>query len=260
MAQLNGIGFEWTISEGTGLNEKGWQHKFQLLSAFQREHGHCRVPGTLEINSVKLGQWVNAQRQYYKNRTAEKTGKGARITDERIAQLNGIGFEWTICERTGLNEKGWQHKFQLLCAFQREHGHCRVPQKLAVCSVNLGTWVNTQRQFYKNRTVGKTDKGARITDERIAQLNEIGFEWTISDGPCVYDEVWQRNFQLLCEFQLEHGHCRVPQSFAICSVKLGQWVTRQRQFYRNRMAEKTDAGASITEECIAQLNEIGFEW
>ena len=37
----------------------------------------------------------------------------------------------------------WQHRFTELLAFQREKGHCLVPQR---CKENpqLGTWVHTQ--------------------------------------------------------------------------------------------------------------------
>ena len=93
------------------------------------------------------------------------------IKAERIARLNSIGFEW--CVRT---LGGWQRKFELLCAFQREHGHCRVPQSLVINSETLGDWVNHQRRYYRNRMEG--NRGDKcITDERIEQLNFIGFDW-----------------------------------------------------------------------------------
>ena len=93
----------------------------------------------------------------------------ASTSEERIAQLNAIGFEWTInplAIRTGT----WHVKFERLCDYQREYGHCRVPQGFVVESVQLGSWVSNQRQRYKNFRNGNSD-------ERIAELNAIGFEW-----------------------------------------------------------------------------------
>jgi hypothetical protein len=211
IAQLNAIGFEWSIYEGTGL--KGWHDKFQLLCAFQHEHGHCRVPHSFLVDSDNLGHWVNHQKEYYRNHLAGKIGKHASITEERIALLNGIGFEWSIREGTGLDEKGWQRKFQLLCAFQREHGHCRVPKEFVIDSEQLGHWVHNQRNQYKNYMLGKTGTGASITSERISQLYGIGFEWKIKEGIDLDEKEWQH-----FAFQREHGHCRVPQKLEVVSV------------------------------------------
>lgn len=45
----------------------------------------------------------------------------------------------------------WQPKFELLCEFQRKHGHCQVPQRLVTeSSVKLGQWVKSQRVIYRN--------------------------------------------------------------------------------------------------------------
>ena len=72
--------FEWNVTEVA----EGWQRKFQLLCAFQRDKGHCRVPKNLVVDSVKLGQWVSSQRQYYKKRMEEKTGANTAITEEAV--------------------------------------------------------------------------------------------------------------------------------------------------------------------------------
>ena len=64
--------FEWNVTEVA----EGWQRKFQLLCAFQRDKGHCRVPKNLVVDSVKLGQWVSSQRRYYRNRIG---GRPVRI-------------------------------------------------------------------------------------------------------------------------------------------------------------------------------------
>ena len=102
IAQLNAIGFEWKVR-----NSGKWEDKFNCLRAFQREHGHCRVPKSFMVESVKLGIWVHAQRQHYHNFMIDKTS--ALISDERIAQLNAIGFEWKV-----INTAAWQDKLKCL--------------------------------------------------------------------------------------------------------------------------------------------------
>ena len=260
IAQLNAIGFEWNAT-GTNLTEdESWQQMFQRVCHFKSHNGHCRVPKHFIVDSIKLGGWVKRQREYYKCHMAGKTGHGASITEERIAQLNGIGFEWKLRDQ-GPDSKLWNSNYQLLCAFQREHGHCRVPQRSSSTGLplKLGKWVKDQRHLYKNHRLGKTGHRAAITPERMERLNAIGFEWKLRDyGPeC---RKWQNNYELLCEFQREHGHCRVPQRLTYKSVTLGRWVKDQRNFYKKHMEGQRGHGASITEERIAQLNEIGFEW
>ena len=47
------------------------------------------------VDSVRLGRWVRDQRVCYKNLMNGAKGAGASlINDERIAQLNLIGFDW----------------------------------------------------------------------------------------------------------------------------------------------------------------------
>ena len=124
------------------------------------------------VESVQLGVWVSQQRQLYKDFRNGRTS--ASISDERIAELNAIGFDWKPMELSTITGR-WREKFDRLCDFQREYRHCRVPQRFVVESVQLGLWVSKQRQLYKDFRNGKTS--ASISDERIAELNAIGFEW-----------------------------------------------------------------------------------
>ena len=237
-----------TLKQKTDINHE-WKRKMDLLCTFKGENGHCRVPKSYVVDSVQLGEWVKRQRRCYKDSTSKKKGKGRSITAERIAQLNAIGFEWTVDKADD-----WQQKFELLQAFQREHGHCRVSQMLVVDAVNLGSWVSQQRYLYNCYADGKIKGvGALLTEDRIDQLNSLGFEWKFDK-----DKVWQQKFDLLCDFQRKTGHCQVPQNMVVDSVRLGEWVSCQRVSYKNYSEGKT--GHSITEEHIRQLNTIGFGW
>lgn len=236
-----------------------WNRKFELLCAFRRENGHCRVPCSFEVEAVKLGHWVHDQRAFYK-----KFMKGhgqAAITQDRIDQLNSIGFEWSL-KKGGrpLEEASWNHKFELLRAFADQHGHCRVPQDFEVESVKLGLWAGRQRFYHSNFKKGEGK--ACITQERINLLNSIGFEWSLDAprGITWLDSEWNHRFQLLLKFWYMNGHCRVPQHFKDDSVKLGQWVPLQRMHYRDLMKGQHIASLPITQERIDKLNSIAFEW
>ena len=103
-----------------------WKRNFDLLSTFQREYGHCRIPLKLVVGSVRLGVWVEKQRHNYKNYEAGTKGTTSTVFSEECSSLlNAIGFEWEQKD-PNVNSDSWQDKFERLCSFQREHGHCRV--------------------------------------------------------------------------------------------------------------------------------------
>lgn len=94
------------------------------------------------------------------------------------------------------NSDTWQNKYKLLCAFLRETGHCRIPQRHVVESVELGSRVHDQRRIYNNWMTCKQGDGASTTAERIAQLYSLGFEW----GNDEEGDEWQRQFEQLYIF------------------------------------------------------------
>ena len=148
--------------------EQLWNLRLEELKEFKRVHGHCNVP-TLYPSNKQLGSWVGTQRsQYFKF----KDGKAAKITQERIDALNELGLQWA------LHEDKWNLRLEELKEFKRVHGHCNVPT-LYPSNKQLGSWVGTQRsQYFKF----KDGKAAKITQERIDALNELGFQWVVCRG------------------------------------------------------------------------------
>jgi hypothetical protein len=86
---LDGIGFEWEVSKAAVVS--AWNARFQQLSEFKVQFGHCHVTKGYFANP-KLGVWVATQRHSYKS---HPDGKPSRMPAERIRALNGIGFDWT---------------------------------------------------------------------------------------------------------------------------------------------------------------------
>ena len=162
-------------------DEAQWQSKLELLRQYQEHHGHCRVPRRYEIDGVKLGIWLNNQRSEYKKHSE---GKPAKITQERIDQLEAIGLDFNDTQQKR-EEAQWQSKLELLRQYQEQHGHCRVPQSYEIDGVKLGFWLNDQRSEYKKHMKGKY---SYITQERINALNAIGLEWFLRNSKNGEDE------------------------------------------------------------------------
>jgi RNase H-fold protein (predicted Holliday junction resolvase) len=163
---LNDIGFEWSRAP-----VDSWDERFEQLKAFQKERGHCHVPGTQNKDKAihQLGAWVARQRVQYK---LLQKGKNSPMKEERIQMLNDIGFEWSV------PVVDWDERFKQLKAFQKEHGHCRVSGQKDKDSAShqLKCWVATQREQYKFLQQGKK---SRMKEERIYKLNDIGFDWKL---------------------------------------------------------------------------------
>mmetsp|Transcript_27486 Transcript_27486/g.58068 ORF Transcript_27486/g.58068 Transcript_27486/m.58068 type:complete len:535 (+) Transcript_27486:232-1836(+) len=79
-----------SASPDLASRDRRWMLRYQELKQYQQQHGNCRVPHGYAKNR-KLSWWVmnlRAQLQLLKQ------GKKNWLTDERIALLDEIGFEW----------------------------------------------------------------------------------------------------------------------------------------------------------------------
>ena len=141
------------------------------LAEFKAEHGHCRVPRNNPADP-KLGNWVGNQRRCKKRHASDPS---PILAAERVAKLEALGFEWSVPIGGGVHkdEAGWEAMRARLAAFNAEHGHCRVSDEHR----QLGRWVASQRKYRKRLDAGRPSP--EITAERVAQLEALGFEWSL---------------------------------------------------------------------------------
>lgn len=174
--RLEELGFVWSLRDD-------WYKHYEELKAFKREHGHCNVPARYQ-NNRRLGIFVSAQRQQYKALQQGKQAKNSRLTQDRINLLNELGFTWTIRSRDSLGES-WNQRLQELKDYKAIHGNCLVPSRYPE-NPELGVWCGTQRTQYrlytKNKEEGKPTGYTAMTEDRIQQLEEIGFIWALRSG------------------------------------------------------------------------------
>ncbi|KAG7340350.1 helicase domain protein [Nitzschia inconspicua] len=139
-----------------------WDDRFQELLLFRQQHGHLLVPHSYPPNQ-KLSQWVKRQRHQYKRK---HMGHHSTLTDEREEKLLAVGFIFDS------HRAVWHTRFETLKAFYMAHGHCGIPSKFEDGSLNV--WVKHQRRQYLLSISGEK---STMTEERIAALNSIGFDW-----------------------------------------------------------------------------------
>ncbi|KAL9179467.1 hypothetical protein ACHAXT_008757 [Thalassiosira profunda] len=161
IAVLDAIGFQWNVA-----GDMFWEANFAALAAYKAEHGDVKVPRVYAKNP-KLAEWVTEQRRQWK---ARGEGKPHILTDERTAQLDGLGMVWKVRDRAD-----WNDRYEQLLEFKKENGHCVVPQHYAR-NRPLGKWVAKQREQYRFYREGKH---SFLTEERIDLLKSVGFVWKI---------------------------------------------------------------------------------
>ena len=220
-----------------------WNERYEELKQYKAETGDTRIRAgkSKDESYSKLGKWCDHQRQLYRLR---RDGKPSSMSDERIQALEALEFHWILQHR--VDDRGvvgtlmqpttartplpprsarqmeqqkeailsngkkqsqkWYDNYEDLRRYREEYGNCRVKagKKKDSSYSKLGKWVDHQRQLYRLRAQGKPTS---LSDERIAALDELGFEWIvvkrtgggrpseephhIQDGPVEDSEVMQ---------------------------------------------------------------------
>merc|ERR1712086_941997 len=98
-----------------------------------------------------------------------------------------------------------------------------------------------------------------MTDEEVQRLEGLGVKWDM------LAETWEANFGLLEVYQRREGHCNVPQGHVEDGVKLGTWLTNQRQRYKARGMDEAERKkktnrSPLRDEEVRRLEGLGVKW
>lgn len=141
------------------LFEERFEIMKQCLREFVQRHGHANVPQryvatNTTYGDLNLGTWLNSQRRLHKRGVLEPTRKH---------QLEAMGVAWNA------QEAKWNAMYQCLQAFVETEKHAQVPISYIVVgqtttageTQRLGTWLFSQRKFWRNGTLSK-DRQAKL--------------------------------------------------------------------------------------------------
>jgi hypothetical protein len=250
---LDSVGFDWgdqravvkTVIEcsqdppsssnltGGGNSEKEesrFQYRLKQLLAHKDQHGHLNV-NVNKYNS--LYKWCAKMRNARKY--PEKYNR--KLTTEHIAALDSVGFVWTSKELMSFTDR-----IKQLQAYKAQHGHLDVT---TVEDKSLYTFCyNLRRKKHENR----------ITADRIAALDSIGFDWksgfvSTSKKPMSFTD----RIKQLRAYKAQHGHLDVT---TVEDKSLYTWCAKLRTARRH--PEKCNR--NLTADRIAALDSIGFDW
>ena len=223
---------------------------YELLLSYKETHGHTNVPQS----EKPLGTWVNSQRiEHLRWRQQEcneddielpKTSMDSR----RKKLLDDVDFVWDAVGHT------WIIRYEELCDFRREHGHCVVPRS----SGRLGTWVEKMRIEHKKYNTLLTEEEMSkksklktiLTQDRVQKLNDIDFVWNVREK----------------QFEASLGELRIYKEMngnidpRFMNGKLALWVRRMEREYRlylQATCEEEESAVMSTQRRLA-LESVGF--
>lgn len=110
VAALNSIGFVWHLRK----SKTSWMDWMEKLDDYKQVHKNLDVPLKYE-HDPSLGTFVNNQRSEYRK---YKRGDKSSMTEEKIRQLESMGFRWSVRE----NRVAWSDRFDELKAYIAKYG------------------------------------------------------------------------------------------------------------------------------------------
>lgn len=300
IAKLRNLNFKFYIGKGqharihgvfmTDKMRTSWEAKFKALEEFQQKHGHCDVPSRYPADKA-LAAWVVVQRRKFrgsdwdqsqggdaKKKDANVDGDDSEngsssttasvaiakdreriILEERRKRLTDIGFNFELGvgnwdHKTGRvaprksHEDAWTEQFEALKRYKEQYGHVDVPVTYKD-DPKLATWVSKQREMWRNK---QAKTGRIMSDDRERRLKELGFSFD------AYDASWTSKLEELQEYVKKYGSADVKE---VHNRALAHWCRRQREAFREFLdgGGKT-SGSSMSNDRIAKMEELGFDW
>lgn len=167
---------------------------FSLFQVFRLHYNSHRnfVYGFLISHFLGLcRRWVERNRREYRKL---RNGEESKLTAVRMRKLNDAGFIFNprdISVNMSFKDR-WEARLQSLKDYKERHGDFAFRQE----EYKLSRIITKVRVQYKQRQKGIHNG---LSDERIAQLEEIGFDFYRGKTPEVREQPrpWEERFEQL---------------------------------------------------------------
>lgn len=141
--------------------------RLEDLKRFKEDHGHVKVT---KLNDKGLAAFCSRVRC-----TRKKVGNAMTLNDTQIAEFDSLGFDWTCMDYI---KKTFDQRIADLEEYKRTHGHVNV---LPGEDFSLGHFClnirYARKVTIKAGGAGKAIGVRKVTDERVARLDALGFQW-----------------------------------------------------------------------------------
>ena len=239
---------------------KSFEQRIDDLRAYKEKHWHVNVKQSDDkslfgfCNNIR---WARDNPETYNVALSifarKNPGKPTlALTDERIASLEALGFEWNanpnikLCAQELWAQKSFERRMEQLRLYKEKQGHVNVKQSE---DKSLYQFCNTIRRARKNPNKSKMI----INDDRIASLSALGFEWTPEAQRIEDLKRFAQRMDDLRAYKERHGHVNVKGSEDKSLYTFCQHMRHARNY-------PGKSNTLINEERIASLDALGFEW
>ena len=199
--RLNAIGMEWDNRIHKN-SRNAWAEQYEEAKLYYEEKGNLSIPGNYRTSSGKrLGDWVQRQRNLYKNN---------KLTEEQKHLLDDIGMQWEL--------DPWEAGFEHARQYFEANGSLIVPNSY-ICDdgYRLGSWLANQKSNYKS-----SDPYRRVSETQKRRLDEIGMVWDLAQLR------WEEGFQHACEYlKALNGQRWRTNYLSSDGYKTGAWMRAQ---------------------------------
>lgn len=137
--------------------KKSVSRRLVALEAYKEEHGHVNVKMKEDKSLYQFCAQIKYERRHPKK-------KKSRLTSEDILSLNALGFNWNP---TYIK---FEERLEELRLYKKKHGHIKVEGGRGRKYSSLANFCHTVRNAESNN-------GTKLTDDRIAALDALGFDW-----------------------------------------------------------------------------------
>lgn len=234
---LDELGFEWNIinRHNSNVETKTFEERVEELKAYKEAHGDLNVAPKFDRSLSNFCKSIRAARR--------NPNSGRQVSEERIKMLDELGFAWEVPSAV----TPFEERLVQLKEFKEKHGHLKVTNKV---DKQLASWCSNMRAARRN----PKGSGLHASEERIRMLDEIGFEWDVSEGSGRNSaSSFENRLRQLKEFKERNGHVNVtPSDHKV----LARYCARLRKARR----DPDGSNLHLSDEMINALDEIGFEW
>ena len=190
--------------------DKIWNEKYMLAKAYYKKHGNLLIPRDYIVNDIKLGRWIQTQRQNYNK------NDNSYFTMDKINKLNNINMVWD-CKKYNFNKM-----YLALVKYKEMYGDTRVPQDFITNDdLSLGSWVNKQRMLHKSNKLSK---------KKINMFNKVGMVWNPKK---LINDKWNIYYKGLIKYINKYNKTPNCNYIADDGLKLGSWLSNQRHRFKS---------------------------
>ena len=205
-----------------------------MLRRYFDEHGDLKIPANYVVNGVWLARWFTEQKARLNGKSTGRSGEKKTLTEEQAKRLMSLGVQKNVLN----NDVLWQEQYVCAKEFFEKNGHLNIPKNyVSESGKSVGRWLAIQRK-YKN--------DGKLSDERIALLDEIGMIW-------FYGDKWEKGFGYAETYFKKNGDLLVKKDYVTeDGYALGKWIVNQRSAYEGTVRSR------LTDEQKKRLDDIGF--